>query len=181
MMCWAIGEILGINTWGRIAFVIAGLVLLGGCERAVIRRWRAHKELPAYLRKNLSPILRVELDEASITTSQHSTGTMFRPGPPKKIRIQAAGMPPMEGDVAKRVLSITGDLAGDTYILDAKKAKPGKRIVLVKKPAEKKIDLTPGRRLNRPSLRVPATFSLRRSRKPNARGMKTMTETTYLA
>lgn len=143
VICWAIGEIRGINTWGRVAFVVIGLVVLYGSERLVIRKWRAHKELPAYLRKNLSPILRVELDEASITTAQHSAGTMFRPGPPKKIRIQAAGMPPMEGDVAKRVLFITGDLVGDKYIIDTKKSKPGKRIVLVKKPVEKEIDLTP--------------------------------------
>lgn len=140
---WALGEIIGINTWGSILFAVLGLIALYGAERWAIRRWRAHKELPAYLRKNLAPILRVELDEASISCSRHSKGTMFRPGPPKKIRIQAAGMPPMEGDVANRVLFITGEIAGDKYIIKTKQSKPGKRLVLVKKPREKEVDLTP--------------------------------------
>jgi hypothetical protein len=140
---WAVAEIIGTNIWGSILIAVVGLGVLFAAERTAIRKWRAHKELPAYLRKNLASILRVELNEASITCSRHSKGTMFRPGPPKKIRIQAAGMPPMEGDIAKRVLFIASDFAGDQYIINAKQSKPGKRIVLVKKPKEKEVDLTP--------------------------------------
>lgn len=140
---WAIGEIRGIGIWGRLSLALFGIVGLVGAETWVIRRWRVRKELPAYLRKNLSSILRVELGEASIATSRHSSGTMFRPGPPRKIRIQAPGLPPMEGDVAKRVLYIAGDFADEEYVIDAKKSKPGKRLVLVKKPVEKQVELTP--------------------------------------
>ena len=52
-------------------------------------------------------------------------------------------MPPMEGEVANRVLFITGEIAGDKYVVNTKKSKPGKRVVLIKKPAGKKVDLNP--------------------------------------
>lgn len=140
---WALAEIVGAGFWTSTGILCFGLIAFVLVEWWSFRNWHAHKELPALLRKNLTSVLRVELDESSTTTTGHPFGTVLHPGAPQKIRIQASGMPPMEGEVANRVLFITGEIAGDKYVVNTKKSKPGKRVVLVKKPPEKKVDLSP--------------------------------------
>lgn len=140
---WAVVDIAGASglvTTGIL--VLAGVAFLAA-EWWAYRRWQATVERPALLRKNLTSVLRTDLPPGALLTTGHSFGTFFNPGPPKKIKIRAAGLPPMEGDTAKRVLHIAGDIWESDYILDQKKSSPGKRIVLRQKPKEKATQLTP--------------------------------------
>ncbi|MGP9587811.1 hypothetical protein ACT3TB_19395 [Micrococcaceae sp. AOP34-BR2-30] len=121
--------------------VIASLVLFIA-EWWAHRRWQATVERPALLRKNLTSVLRTDLPPGTLLTSGHSFGSFFRPGTPRKIKIRAAGLPPMEGETAKRVLHITGEICENTYLVDQKKSSPGKRIIMRQKPKEKTAELT---------------------------------------
>lgn len=140
---WAIADIAGAAAAVTNGVLIVGGVCLLVSWWLVYRHWQTHREGPALLRRNLAGVLRTELPPRSLATTGHSFGSLMKPGPPKKIRIQAAGLPPMEGDTAKKVLHVISELTEQDFIVNAKKSKPGKRIVLKKKPEEKKIVLTP--------------------------------------
>lgn len=140
-IAWALADIAGASVLAALTLIVGALTLMAGWWW-VYRHWQTHEELPALLRKNLTGVLRSELPRGSLVTTGHSFGTFFKPGPPKKVKIVAAGLPPLEGEVAQRVISITSDLAGNAFVVDRKKSKPGKRIVLRQKPKEKSEDLT---------------------------------------
>lgn len=137
-MVWAIADIAGAAKIVTIGVLFFGLVALLGACWLTYRNWQTHVELPAMLRKNLRSILHTELLPGSIITSGHGYGTFLKPGPANRVVIKASGLPPMEGETAKRVIGITGDLCENIYILDGKKSSPGKRVVLKKKPKENK-------------------------------------------
>ena len=140
-IAWAVADIAGASVLAVLTLIVGALALMAGWWW-VYRHWQTHEELPALLRKNLTGVLRSDLPPGSLVTAGHSFGTFFKPGPPKKVKIVAAGLPPLEGEVAQRVISITSDLAGNAFVVDKKKSKPGKRIVLRQKPKEKSEDLT---------------------------------------
>lgn len=143
---WAIADIAGTSTVVTVGLLVVGFIVLLAAWWIVYRNWQTRVELPAALRKNLRSILHTELPPGSLMTSGHSYGTFLKPGPANRVIIKASGLPPMEGDTAKRVISIAGDLCQNTYILDTKKSSPGKRIVLKKKPKENK-NITPRQRI----------------------------------
>lgn len=142
-IAWASADILGASNLITTGIIAAGVLLLIAAEWSAYRHWQTHYELPALLRKNLTNVLRTELPPGSLTTAGHTFGTLAKPGPPKKIKIKTAGLPPMEGDTAKRVLHIASEICENTYILNQKKSAPGKRIVLRQKPKEKTVELSP--------------------------------------
>lgn len=141
-VAWALTDIAGAA--GLAVMVLsAGVLVLLASWWWVYRRWQIHDELPALLRKNLTGVLRSDLPPGTLVTSGHSFGTFLKPGPPKKVKIAATGLPPLEGDIAQRVISITSDIASNAFVVDKKKSKPGKKIVLRQKPKEKAENLTP--------------------------------------
>lgn len=140
---WAIGDIAGSSVLLTSSILAAGIVTLMASWWLSYRHWQTNSELPALLRKNLASLLRTELPPGSLTTTGHSFGTFLKPGRPKKIIIKAAGLPPLEGDTAKRLLHIAGEISETAFTLDTKKSAPGKRIVLRLKVQEKEVQLTP--------------------------------------
>lgn len=133
---WAIADISGASTLVTTGLLVVGILVLLATWWLTYRHWQTHVETPAFLRKNLSSLLRTDLPPGSLTTSGHSFGTFLKPGAANKVTIKAAGLPLMEGDTAKRVLSICGEIGGNTFMLDTKKSTPGKRIVLKQKPKD---------------------------------------------
>lgn len=140
---WAMADIAGASGLVTTGILVLAVVIFFAAEWWAYRRWQATVERPALLRKNLTSVLRTDLPPGALLTTGHSFGTFFTPGSPKKIKIRAAGLPPMEGETAKRVLYIAGEIWESDYILDQKKSSPGKRIVLRQKPKEKATQLTP--------------------------------------
>lgn len=143
VIVWAVADIGGAPQWVSTLLLVTGFVVLLAAGWWVYRTWQAHTELPANLRRNLAAFLRVDLPPGSLVTSGHTFGSFLHPGPPRKVSIKVSGLPPMEGDTIARILHVTGELAGDRYVLDGKKSKAGKRVVLRKKPKEKPVELTP--------------------------------------
>ena len=142
-IAWAVADIVGAPSLVTVGIlVIAGLGFFAA-EWWAYRHWQATVERPALLRKNLTSVLRTDLPPGTLLTAGHSFGTFFKPGPPKKIKVRAAGLPPMEGDTAQRVRHIAGEICENEYVIDQKKSSPGKRIVLRQKPKEKVAHLTP--------------------------------------
>ena len=140
---WAVGDMAGTSALESIGILTLGVVALLAAWWLAYRRWQTHSELPAHLRKNLASLLRTELLPGTLTTSGHGFGTFLKPGPPRKIMIKAAGLPPLEGDTAKRLLHISGEISGSSYFVDTRKSAPGKRIVLKVRAKERAIELTP--------------------------------------
>lgn len=146
-IAWAVADIAELSTLVTRGVIAVGAVALVVAWWLALRRWQKRSELPALLRKNLAGVLRTELLPGSLVTSGHSFGSVLKVGPPKKIKIKAAGLPPVEGETAHRVLHIAGEISENVYVIDTKKSAPGKRIVLRQKPAEKKVDLSPRQRI----------------------------------
>lgn len=140
---WAVADIAGASGLVTTGILVLAVIIFLAAEWWAYRRWQATVERPALLRKNLTSVLRTDLPPSTLLTTGHSFGTFFKPGPPKKIKIRAAGLPPMEGDTAQRVLHIAGEICENDYLVDYKKSSPGKRIVMRQKPKEKAAQLTP--------------------------------------
>lgn len=140
VIVWAAAVIAGVSqALTTLLLTCGGLFVVAACLQRY-RSWKLRVELPAHLRKNLRDILRVELPARSITTAGASFGTLLHPGPPARIRVKRAGLPPIDGDVAKRMLHIVGELAGESYVIDHKKSKPGRHVTLRKRPPEAKLN-----------------------------------------
>lgn len=146
-ICWAAADIAELSTLLTRGILALGALALLAAWWLALRRWQKRAELPALLRKNLAGVLRTDLPTGSLVTSGHSFGAFLKVGPPKKIKIKAAGLPPIEGETAHRVLHIAGEISENVYVLDTKKSAPGKRIVMRQKPEEKKVNLTPRQRI----------------------------------
>lgn len=142
-ICVSIADITGASTITKLALIALALAVIAMCEIYLYRRWQKHTERPALLRKNLAQLLRTDLPPTSTVASGHTFGRLLSPGPAKRIRITQPGMPPVEGDLAQKVLYLTGEIYQNEYVLSTKKSIPGKRIVLVQKPQEKQVQLTP--------------------------------------
>lgn len=140
-VAWAVADIAGGGVWILSLVVFAGLIAAVLVGWVNYRNWQTRTELPALLRKNMAPLVRVELPPGTLTTAGHSFGTWRSPGAPKRVTIKAHGLPPMEGETAKKVIAMASSLCGVQLAYDAKKSTPGKRIVL--KPKKLKENLTP--------------------------------------
>ena len=143
IVCWAMADILGASSGVQSAIVVGvGLILIAFMWHAY-RKWQKHTEVPALLRKNLSNVLRTDLPPKTLTTTGHSFGSFFRPGPPKQIRIKQHGLPTVEADVSAKILYVVSEICQNAYIHNTKKSVPGKKIVLIQKPDEDPVHLTP--------------------------------------
>lgn len=143
VVCWALADIFGASSTAQTMLLVGlglGLMLL---EWHTYRRWQKHVETPALLRKNLAPLLRTDLPPRSLTTGGHGFGSFLTPGPPKRIKISQSGLPPLEGDLASRIQYVVNEICQNEYVIKAKKSEPGKKIVLVQKPEEQVVVLTP--------------------------------------
>lgn len=142
VICVSIADITGASNTTKLMLIVLALAVTVGCEIYLYRRWQKRTERPALLRKNLAPLLRTDLPPASTVASGHTFGRLLSPGPARRIRITQPGMPPVEGDLAQKVLHLAGEIYQNEYVLNTKKSIPGKRIVLAQKPKEKRVQLT---------------------------------------
>ncbi|WP_196767879.1 hypothetical protein, partial [Streptobacillus moniliformis] len=89
--------------WSLAAIIEApastqGWILIGGMLAVLVtywhqyRRWQTHHQIQAALRRNLAWALRSPLPYGSLKTINHRFGSIFKPGPPKKIIIRAEGL-----------------------------------------------------------------------------------------
>src|SRR5699024_3445192 len=155
---WALAEIVGASGLVvAVILILSGLILVG-CLIWTYRRWQMRTEKPALLRKNLASVLRTELPPGSLTVSGHSFGKLLKPGPPKRIRINQPGLPPIEGEVTQRIQHIAGEICQNQYVVDQKKSTPGKRIVMRQKPRDKSVHLTPKQEVEQGILKAVAAI-----------------------
>lgn len=148
IVAWAICDIAEISTPLLVLVVVT--VSLSVVVNTVMnyRNWKKSVELPSLLRKQLAPILRVDLPAGALTTSRHTFGTFLKPGPPRKIVIKTHGLPPMEGETSKKVISMASSLCEVPLVLDTSKSDTGRRIVLKLKKVIKE-NLTPRQQVER--------------------------------
>lgn len=142
LMIWSLAAIMEASASTQIWIVIGGTlaVLVIYCHQW--RRWQTNHQIPAALRRNLAGVLRSPLPYGSLKTSSHRFGSIFKPGPPKKIIIRAEGLTVVDEKMDYEMLRIAAEICGTTYIRSRKRSKQGKKIVLREKPQEKRVELT---------------------------------------
>lgn len=142
LMMWSLAAIMEVPASTQ------GWVIIGGMLAVLViywhqwRRWQTHHQLPAALRRNLAWVLRSPLPYGSLKTINHRFGSIFKPGPPKKIIIRAEGLTVVDEKMDQEMLRIVAEICGTSYIRSRKRSKQGKKIVLREKLQEKRVELT---------------------------------------